>query len=55
MFLAKTLPLFELKKLNLEKINFNSNAMIDTLIRYRQKGSYSGAMENNPESVILQF
>lgn len=26
--------------------------MIDTLIRYRQKGSYSGAMENNPESII---
>lgn len=51
-FLARTLPLFELKKLNLQKINFDSNTMIDTLIRYRQKGSYSGAMENNPESAI---
>ncbi|MWV62635.1 hypothetical protein DCO58_03125 [Helicobacter saguini] len=54
-FLAKTLPLFELNKLNLEKINFNQNAMIDSLIRYRQKGSYSGAMENNPESCIKQI
>ena len=51
-FLSKTLPLFELQKLNLQKINFEPTAMIDTLIRYRQKGSYSGAMENNPESVI---
>lgn len=51
-FLAKTLPLFELNKLNLQKINFDSNSMIDTLIRYRQKGSYSGAMQNNPESTI---
>lgn len=51
-FLAKTLPLFELNKLNLQKINFDSNAMLDTLIRYRQKGSYSGAMDNNPESAL---
>lgn len=51
-FLAKTLPLFELQKLNLQKINFEPTEMIDTLIRYRQKGSYSGAKENNPESVI---
>ncbi len=52
LFLAKTLPLFELNKLNLQKINFDSNAMLDTLIRYRQKGSYSGAMSNNPESSL---
>lgn len=54
-FLAKTLPLFELNKLNLQKINFDRNAMIDTLIRYRQKGSYSGAMQNNPESAIKEI
>ncbi|STQ86319.1 hypothetical protein LS73_000700 [Helicobacter muridarum] len=54
-FLAKTLPLFELNKLNLQKINFDKNAMIDTLIRYRQKGSYSGAMQNNPESAIKEI
>lgn len=54
-FLAKTLPLFELKKLNLQKINFDSQTMLDTLIRYRQKGSYSGAMQNNPESSIKEI
>lgn len=51
-FLAKTLPLFELQKLNFLKINFEPIAMLDTLVRYRQKGSYSGAMQNNPESSI---
>lgn len=54
-FLAKTLPLFELNKLNLQKINFDSSAMLDTLIRYRQKGSYSGAMQNNPETAIKEI
>lgn len=51
-FLAKTLPLFELQKLNFLKISFEPISMLDTLVRYRQKGSYSGAMENNPESSI---
>lgn len=53
-FLAKTLPLFELQKLNFLKISFESISMLDTLVRYRQKGSYSGAMENNPESSIKE-
>ena len=26
--------------------------MIDTLIRYKEKGSYSGKMKNNPEVTI---
>ena len=50
--LSKTLPLFELKKLSLSKLNFEVDAMIDTLIRYKEKGSYSGKMQNNPEIVI---
>lgn len=50
-FLAKTLPLFELQKLNFLKINFEPIAMLDTLVRYRQKGSYSGAMENLESSI----
>ncbi|EOC4235711.1 DpnII family type II restriction endonuclease [Campylobacter jejuni] len=54
-FLAKTLPLFELNKLNFLKINFEPTSMLDTLIRYRQKGSYSGAMENNPETTIKEI
>jgi len=36
-FLAKTLPLFELKKLSITKLNFDTTAMLDTLIRYKEK------------------
>lgn len=32
--LSKTLPLFELKKLSFSKLNFEVEAMIDTLVRY---------------------
>ena len=51
-FLAKTLPLFELKKLSISKLKFDVPAMIDTLVRYKGKGSYSGQSENNPEKII---
>ena len=50
--LAKTLPLFELKKLGVSKLSFEVEAMIDTLIRYKEKGSYSGKAQNNAEVVI---
>lgn len=51
-FLANTIPLFELKKLSISKLKFEIPAMIDTLIRYKEKGSYSGMMDKNPESLI---
>ena len=51
-FLAKTLPLFELKKLSISKLQYQIPDLIDTLIRYKEKGSYSGKKENNPETVI---
>ena len=51
-FLAKTIPLFELKKLSISKLKFEIPEMIDTLIRYKEKGSYSGQKENNPEILI---
>jgi hypothetical protein len=51
-FLVNTIPLFELKKLSISKLNFDIPAMIDTLVRYKEKGSYSGQRENNPETVI---
>ena len=50
--LSKALPLFELKKLSISKLNFEIDALIDTLIRYKEKGSYSGKKGNNPEVVI---
>lgn len=51
-FLAKTLPLFELKKLSISKLQYQIPDLIDTLIRYKEKGSYSGMKENNPETLI---
>jgi len=54
-FLANTMPLFELKKLSISKLQFDPSAMIDTLVRYKEKGSYSGQKENNPESVIAEL
>ena len=51
-FLIKTLPLFELKKLSISKLKFEMPEIIDTLIRYKEKGSYSGKKETNPEIVI---
>ena len=54
-FLSKTMPLFELKKLSVSKLNFEIPEMIDTLIRYKEKGSYSAKKEKNPETVIEEI
>lgn len=51
-FLANTIPLFELKKLSIEKLGFKIPAMLDTLVRYKEKGSYAGHAQNNAETVI---
>lgn len=51
-FLVSTMPLFELKKLSISKLKFELPEMIDTMIRYKEKGSYSGMKENNPEIII---
>jgi hypothetical protein len=51
-FLCNTIPLFELKKLSISKLKFEIPEMIDTLIRYKEKGSYSGLKENNPEILV---
>ena len=53
--ISETLPLFELKKLGISKLNFEVEAMIDTLIRYKEKGSYSGQSQNNAEVVIQEL
>ncbi len=54
-FLAERMPLFELKKLSIEKLKFEPSSMIDTLIRYKVKGSMSGKKQNNPESLIASL
>jgi hypothetical protein len=54
-FLAETIPLFELKKLSISKLKFDIPEMIDTLIRYKEKGSYSGKMQKNPETYLAEI
>ncbi|HNV49386.1 MAG TPA: DpnII family type II restriction endonuclease [Bacteroidales bacterium] len=54
-FLANTIPLFELKKLSISKLKFEIPELIDTIIRYKEKGSYVGMKENNPETVIVEI
>ena len=54
-YIANTIPLFELKKLSITKLNFDVDAMIDTVVRYKEKGSYSGKAENNAEALIAEL
>jgi hypothetical protein len=54
-FLSQTLPLFEIKKLSISKLKFEIPAMIDTLVRYKEKGSYSAKIENNPEYFLASI
>ena len=51
-FLNRTFPLFELRKLSISRLNFELPEMIDTLIRYKEKGRYSGLKNKNPEMLI---
>ena len=54
-FIQETLKPFELKKLGkikLEDIRSMSLETIDTLIRYKEKGSYTGKKQNNAETII---
>ena len=53
-YLADTLPLFQLKKMGISKLEFDTSEMIDTLIRYKEKGSRSGKMANNAETLIRE-
>jgi hypothetical protein len=50
--IKKVLPLFEFKKLDINKFSFSIESLVDTLIRYKTKGSYSASKERNPEVVI---
>ena len=54
-FLIDTIPLFELKKLSISKLKFDLPSMIDTLVRYKEKGSYKNQTENNPETVVADL
>jgi len=53
--IKKVLPLFEFKKLDIKKFSFSIESLVDTIIRYKTKGSYKAAREGNPEVVIEQI
>lgn len=53
--IRQNLPLFEFKKLDINKLNFSTESLIDTIVRYKSKGSYSGKKENNPEGLLEEF
>lgn len=53
--LRQVLPLFEFKKLNFSKLDFSSQSFIDTIIRYKVKGSYAAFEENNPTGFIRKI
>lgn len=50
--LRRVLALFEFKKLDINKFNFSLDSLIDTIVRYKVKDSYSASKENNPGAII---
>jgi len=50
--IREVVPLFEFKKLDINKLNFSMESFIDTIIRYKTKGSYSANKQRNPEVLI---
>jgi hypothetical protein len=50
--IKKVLPLFEFKKLDINKYSFSIESLIDTIIRYKTKGAYKASKGSNPEVVI---
>lgn len=53
--IKKVLPLFEFKKLDINKFSFSIESLVDTIIRYKTKGSYKATREGNAEVVIEQI
>jgi len=53
--LMRYLPPFELVKLSSNKFSFETSSFLDTVVRYKEKGSYTGKKENNPEEEIRQI
>jgi len=54
-FFQRVLPTFEFQKFSLEKLRFDMNAIMDTLARYKEKGSRSAKKMNNPELLVQKI
>ena len=53
--IKQIIPLFEFKKLDINKFSFSIESLVDTLIRYKTKGAYKAGKEGNPEAVIEEI
>jgi len=53
--IGRVLPLFEFKKLDINKFNFSIESLVDTIIRYKTKGAYKANKGGNPEVVIEEI
>lgn len=53
--IRNALPLFEFKKFDISKLNFEVTSLVDTIVRYKAKGQYSALSQNNPENVIRKL
>jgi hypothetical protein len=53
--LRDALPLFEFKKLSFTKLEFSTETLIDTIIRYKAKGAYAATGANNATGMIRKL
>jgi hypothetical protein len=53
--LRESLPLFELKKLNFNKLDFSTESLLDSIIRLAKKGSYKASRENDPAGLLKRY
>ncbi|MCY4466639.1 MAG: DpnII family type II restriction endonuclease [Chloroflexi bacterium] len=51
-YLRRHFPPFHLKKLSIQKLGFSSDAILDTLVRYKEGGSHSGQKDTNADQMI---
>jgi len=53
--IKQIIPLFEFKKLDINKFSFSIESLIDTIIRYKTKGAYKASKGGNPEVAIEEI
>ena len=50
--LRETLPLYELKKLNFRKLDFSIESLIDSIVRYAERGTYKARAANDSARLL---
>ena len=54
-YLRRHFPPFHLKKLCIHKLSFSHDAILDTLVRYKEGGSHSGQKDTNADQIISRI